>query len=326
MDKTQAAPAFDFDIDLSAIEEAMRSACHGGPSLKGRDLLRLAELSPDEFDLVLNTAAGRKEDEGVVAPDRVMQGDVAAVLMAGPAWPQRTAVEAAVTRLGGSCLIIPEGAAVLEGEDAAQDAAQMLDLCSACIVAGGAELPQLEELAEWAQAPVLNAGGPGAQPLQALADAMTLAENLGGLEGAPLAFLGSAASPLACSYLAMAALAGASLSMWDPSGVQPDAELMGECLEIASHTGAQLRAAGSMAEALEGAAAVTLGPGAPLADAALMEHAAPDALLLWSYPVRRGRELDAELAQEPCCLAAEQVENLLHVQAAVLSLMMGGGA
>ena len=35
---------------------------------------------------------------------------------------------------------------------------------------------------------------------------------------------------------------------------------------------------------------------------------------------------DAELAQEPCCLAAEQVENLLHVQAAVLSLMMGGGA
>ena len=270
MDKTQAAPAFDFDIDLSAIEEAMRSACHGGPSLKGRDLLRLAELSPDEFDLVLNTAAGRKEDEGVVAPDRVMQGDVAAVLMAGPAWPQRTAVEAAVTRLGGSCLIIPEGAAVLEGEDAAQDAAQMLDLCSACIVAGGAELPQLEELAEWAQAPVLNAGGPGAQPLQALADAMTLAENLGGLEGAPLAFLGSAASPLACSYLAMAALAGASLSMWDPSGVQPDAELMEECLEIASHTGAQLRAAGSMAEALEGADAVTLGPGAPLADAALM--------------------------------------------------------
>ena len=213
MDKTQAAPAFDFDIDLSAIEEAMRSACHGGPSLKGRDLLRLAELSPDEFDLVLNTAAGRKEDEGVVAPDRVMQGDVAAVLMAGPAWPQRTAVEAAVTRLGGSCLIIPEGAAVLEGEDAAQDAAQMLDLCSACIVAGGAEVPQLEELAEWAQAPVLNAGGPGAQPLQALADAMTLAENLGGLEGAPLAFLGSAASPLACSYLAMAALAGASLSL-----------------------------------------------------------------------------------------------------------------
>ena len=92
MDKTQAAPAFEFDIDLSAIEEAMRSACHGGPSLKGRDLLCLAELSPDEFDLVLNAAAGRKEDEGVVAPDRVMQGDVAAVLMAGPAWPQRTAV------------------------------------------------------------------------------------------------------------------------------------------------------------------------------------------------------------------------------------------
>ena len=159
MDKTQAAPAFDFDIDLSAIEEAMRSACHGGPSLKGRDLLRLAELSPDEFDLVLNTAAGRKEDEGVVAPDRVMQGDVAAVLMAGPAWPQRTAVEAAVTRLGGSCLIIPEGAAVLEGEDAAQDAAQMLDLCSACIVAGGADVPTLEELAEWAQGPVRNSGG-----------------------------------------------------------------------------------------------------------------------------------------------------------------------
>ena len=54
-------PDFDFDIDLSAIEEAMRSACHGGPSLAGRDLLRLSELTPDEFDLILNTAAVLKE-------------------------------------------------------------------------------------------------------------------------------------------------------------------------------------------------------------------------------------------------------------------------
>ncbi|MGN0072617.1 MAG: hypothetical protein ACI36W_02295 [Coriobacteriales bacterium] len=317
-------PEFDFDIDLSAIEEAMRSACHGGPSLAGRDLLCLAELTPDEFDLILNTAATLKEEQGVVAPDLVMEGSTAALLMAAPAWPRRTALQASVARLGGSCLPVPEGADVLQGEDAPQDAAQLLDLCCSCIVAGDAPSALLEELAEWAQAPVVNAGGPDAQPLQALADAMTLQENLGGLEGAPLAFLGSAQSPLAASYLVMAALAGAELALWAPGGGQPDQELLEECLKLAHRTGAAIRVADSAADALEGAAAVTVGPGAPLVDAALMDQAPEGALLLWSHPVARGAEVDAELAQDPCCTAREQVENLLHVQTAVLSLLMGG--
>lgn len=317
-------PDFDFDIDLSAIEEAMRSACHGGPKLAGRDLLRLAELTPDEFDLVLNTAAALKEEQGVVAPDLVMEGSTAALLMAAPAWPRRTAMEASVARLGGSCLAVPEGAGVLQGEDAPQDAALLLDLCCSCIVAGGAPGALLEELAEWAQAPVVNAGGPDAQPLQALADAMTLAENLGGLEGAPIAYLGSAQAPLAASYLAMAALAGAELAVWDPQGGQPEQELLDECRQTAQRTGGAIHMAASAAEALQGAAAVTAGPGAPLVDAALMGQAAPGALLLWSHPAARGTEVDAELAQDPCCTAAEQVENLLHIQTAVLSLLMGG--
>lgn len=317
-------PDFDFDIDLSAIEEAMRSACHGGPSLAGRDLLRLSELTPDEFDLILNTAAVLKEEQGVVAPDLVMQGSTAALLMAAPAWPRRTAMEASVARLGGSCLMVPEGAAALQGEDAPQDAAHLLDLCCSCVVAGGAESALLEELAEWAEAPVLNAGGPDAQPLQALADAMTLAENLGGLEGAPIAYLGDAQDPLAASYLAMAALAGAELALWSPQGTAPEQELVDECLQLAQRTGGSIRIAASAAEALQGAAAVTAGPGAPLVGAELMEQAATGALLLWSYPAARGTEVDAELSQEPCCTAPEQVENLLHVQTAVLSLMMGG--
>lgn len=317
-------PEFDFDIDLSAIEEAMRSACHGGPKLAGRDLLSLAELTPDEFDLVVNTAASLKEDQGVVAPDPVMEGSTAALLMEVGSWPRRTALEASVARLGGSCLPVPEGAAVLQGEDAPQDAAQLLDLCCSCIVAGGAGVALLEELAEWAEAPVLNAGGPDAQPLQALADAMTLAENLGGLEGAPLAYLGDAQGALASSYLAMAALAGADLALWDPQGAQPDQELLDECLQMAQRTGGSIRIAASAAEALQGAAAVTAGPGAPLVDAELMGLAAPDALLLWSHPAARGVEVDAELSQEPCCTAPEQLENLLHVQSAVLSLLMGG--
>jgi ornithine carbamoyltransferase len=197
------------------------------------------------------------------------------------------------------------------------------------------------DMAAYASIPVINALSDHEHPCQAFADYFTLLERFGDLTQVKLAYVGDG-NNVAHSLLLAAATLGSHLAVATPAGYEPAAEVLAKAHEIAQHTGAKLEITSDPQTAVAGANAIYTDVWASMGQEAetelrrtvflpyqvnrkLMSLAAPDAVFMHCLPAHRGDEVTAGVIDSPASVVFDQAENRLHVQKAILMVLLGKG-
>ncbi len=307
----------------------------GEVDLRGRDLLRLSDLSPAETLAILAEAARwRSLPRGAEEP---LRGRVLGMLFRKPSTRTRLSFQAAVAQLGGQAVILdPEELQLSRGETVA-DTARVLSRYLDGILMRTFAQEEVEELARHASVPVINGLTDRTHPTQALADLLTLRERFGRWRGLRLAYVGDG-NNVCHSLLMAAALVGMDLAVASPPGYEPEPEEVRLAAAVAAGSGGRVEVGHDPVAAVAGAHAVYTDVWASMGreeereerlrifapyrvDAALMARARPEAVFLHCLPAHRGEEVTADVLDGPRSLVWEQAENRLHVFKGILSLL-----
>jgi ornithine carbamoyltransferase len=302
--------------------------------MRGRDLLSIRDLTPDELDMLLRTALSMKRD----GSRPLLEGKTAALVFEKPSLRTRVSFEVGMKQLGGSAIYLSQSEVGLGQREPVEDVARVLSRYVAGIVARTYAQETLTSLAAAADVPVVNALSDDEHPCQALADLLTVREKKGRLAGVRIAFIGDGNNVSASLALA-AALAGAEFIIASPPDYALTPDVVGAAREWARRTGGAIETVVSPEEAARGADVVytdvwtSMGQEAERrkrieafqgyqVDAELMSLAKPDAIFMHDLPAHRGEEITQEVIEGPQSVVFQQAENRLHAQKALLAAIM----
>ena len=304
------------------------------PKVEGGNLTRDLDLAQDELVALLELTQQVK-----ASPARFSQslkGQYLSLLFEKPSLRTRVTFELAIKQLGGDSVLTT---GPIGDREPLKDVARNLDRWTNGIVARTFSQQTIDELAHWSELPVINALSDRYHPCQALADIFTLQEHFGDLAGLKLAFVGDG-NNVAHSLMLSALRMGMNFSIATPHGYEPDAEIVAQAEALAAVSGAQLAISNDPSETVSGAQAVYTDVWASmgqeheqherLADFAqfqvnqkLFLQASDEAVFLHCLPAKRGQEVTDEVIESDQSVVFDQAENRLHVQKALLLMLIG---
>jgi ornithine carbamoyltransferase len=312
-----------------------------------RHFLTGAELGSVELRVLLERALALKTArsdpilgaENGAAGARALAGRSVALIFDKPSTRTRVSFEVAVSELGGHALVLREGETQLARGESPRDTALVLSRLVHAVGVRTGPHAVLEELAAHASVPVVNLLSGEHHPCQALADLLTVRERFGGVEGGRIAYIGDG-NNVAASLMVLGARAGAEVAVATPPELAPPPEVV-EAARRGAGRGGSVALSHDPGEAAAGAQAVytdvwvSMGDEAGAArrrellapyrlDAALLERARPDAIVLHCLPAHAGEEITEELLYGERSAVWEQAENRLHAQKALLELLVAG--
>jgi ornithine carbamoyltransferase len=302
-----------------------------------RHMLRDDDLTPAEQQEVLDLADAMKADRFAHRP--LAGPRSVAVLFDKPSTRTRISFEVGIGQLGGSALIVDAQASQLGRGETIGDTARVLSRYVDAIVWRTGDQSRIEEMAAGSTVPVINALTDQFHPCQVLADLQTIRERFGHLAGLTLTYLGDGANNMAQSLLLGGATAGLHVRVCAPDGFQPDAGVLRDAKNRGSDTGGDVElvadphAAVDRADVVVTDTWVSMGqeddgldrtaPFRPLqVNAALLERAAPGAIVLHCLPAHRGDEITDEVLDGPTSAVWDEAENRLHAQKALLTWLL----
>jgi len=300
-----------------------------------RHFLKDSDLSQAEQAEVLELAIKIKQDR---VGYQVLAGPKAvAVLFDKHSTRTRVSFAVGVAELGGYPLIIDAAGSQSSRGESVEDTTRVLDRQVAAIVWRTFGQERVEAMARISRVPVVNALTDEFHPCQVLADLMTVAEELGGVDqlpGTKLAFLGDGSFNMAHSYLLGGAVAGLHVALATPASRQPLPQVLAQAQSIAAQTGGSVTVTDSASQAVAGAQVVATDTWVSMGmegDAAaeqlyapyrvnqqLMDQAAPGAIFLHCLPAYREHEVTTQVIDGPASRIWDEAENRLHAQKALL--------
>ena len=303
--------------------------------MRGRDFISIEDLSADELQVVLVTAA-RLKGEGY---PNALAGQTLALLFEKPSLRTRVSFDVGMQRLGGHTVYLPQSEVGLGQREPVADVARVLSRYVHGIVARTYAHQTLVDLAEHASVPVINALSDETHPCQALADLQTINERKGGVQGVRIAFIGDG-NNVAVSLAQACALAGAHMTIASPPGYRIPEEVIIGAEEFARASGGSFRVIASPEEAVDGVDVVYTDVWTSMGQEdsyerrlqafaeyqvtpELMALAHPDAIFMHDLPAHRGEEIVDAVIEGPQSAVFDQAENRLHAQAAILLLLLG---
>jgi ornithine carbamoyltransferase len=219
------------------------------------------------------------------------------------------------------------------------DTTRVLERYADAIVIRAFEHAMVEEIADVASVPVVNALTDDYHPCQGLADLLTIEEHSGPLDEVALAYVGDGNNVCATLMLG-GALAGMTVRVATPPGYEPPETVVARASAVAASTGADIRVGTDLEEAVDGARVVYTDTWASMGqeeeraermtafdewtvDERVMGLAAAGALFMHCLPAHRGEEVTGAVIDGAHSVVFDQAENRLHAQQALLSLVMG---
>lgn len=293
----------------------------------------MSDLSAEEVVDLLDLADDLKRDHPRAHAAAPLAGRTIAFSFAGSGFRTRATFAAGVAQLGGFGLEVLLG---LAGPEPIRDVAGYLGLWVDAVIVRHPEHAAVAELACQTAFPVVNAMTDREHPCEVLADAQTLRERHGRLDGLELAFAGAPTNVFA-SWCHLVALLPLRLTLACPEGYEAGAAALASPRDGGSE---KVTVTHDLRDAVRGADAV-LTDGWPRADggrereerdrlfapyrvnSGIMALAKREAVLLPCPPVARGQEVSAEVVDGPRFAGYRAKENLLHVHKAImLSLLV----
>lgn len=338
----QPVPSIPQEPNASALERTVVYGAQHATSLpaftistrlRGRHVLVDTDLTPDEINEVLDTAARIKRMWKNGQPHAYLAGKTLGMIFQHPSTRTRVSLEAGMAQLGGQAIFLGVNDLQMKRGETIADTAQILSRYVDAIVARVADHNDLVTLASSATIPVMNGLSDQCHPLQAYADLLTLQENFDELNGLKLAFLGDG-NNMAVSLMLSCAVMGVSVSVAAPNGFQPSEDVVNHAKWLAKASGAEITVTDDPVDAMKGANAVytdvhvSMGQldGAARAVAlapykvtpALMREADSKAVFMHCLPMHRDEEVSTEVADGPMSIIFDQAENRLHMHKALL--------
>ena len=177
-------------------------------TLFGRDVLSLADLTPQEVQEILDVAADFKAHPEKCINEAPLKGKALAIIMQKPSLRTRVSFEVACSRLGAHPVVMTGSDGAFSRGEPVNDTAHVLERFCDAIILRTFDDALIKELAEHAQVPVVNALTDGHHPCQGLADLLTIKEKFGSFEGLKFVYTGDGANNMAHTYLLAGALVG----------------------------------------------------------------------------------------------------------------------
>jgi len=307
-------------------------------TLRGRDLLSLHDFTPQEILHILDFADELKQKQKRGEPHELLRGKTLAMIFQKSSTRTRVSFEVGMFQLGGHALCLNAGDLQLGRGESIADTGRVLGRYVDGIMIRTFAQSDVEELAEHSPVPVINGLTDLHHPCQILADLQTIREHKGRLAGLKLAWVGDG-NNVCHSMLYGCAKTGMHISVATPEGYQPNPEIVDAARRDAFETGATVTITTDPAEAVSGADVVVTDVWASMGqeseqqvrmkkfapyqvNAALVARAAPDYIFLHCLPAHRGEEVTAEIIDGPHSVVLDEAENRLHVQKAVMALLM----
>ena len=303
------------------------------------DLISTRDLGPAGVDAVLNLAGVMKARPADFR--KALVGRQMVMFFEKPSLRTRLTFEAGMVGLGGTAMFVDQTHEPLDAREKLSDVAHNLERWVDLIVLRTFSQQTIEGMAKHACVPVINALSDLEHPCQALADYLTLLERFGDMKNRSLAYVGDG-NNVAHSLLLTAVCLGSSIKIATPAGYEPDPQIVSDAQEIAEETGAEILLLTDPHEAVAGVDAVYTDAWVSMGqekeelerarifppyqvNAELMAKAAPHAVFMHCLPAHRGLEVTDAVMDSERSLIFEQAENRLHVQKAILYLLLGGG-
>ncbi len=306
--------------------------------LKGRDFLRVHDWAPEDLLLVLDVAERLKARQRERVSHRHLDGRTLGMIFQKPSTRTRVSFEVGIAQLGGTALYLAAGDLQLGRGETIKDTATVLSRYLDGIMIRTFSQADVDELAEYADVPVINGLTDDFHPCQALADVMTIRERLGALDGVRVAYLGDG-NNVCHSLMVACAKLGASFVAATPEGYEPSAEVVGWAHAAAEQAGGSIELTHDPREAAAGADALytdvwtSMGQDeererrlADLAgfgiDSATVALGSERAIVLHCLPAHYGEEIAEDVLYGPHSAVWDQAENRLHAQKALMALVI----
>jgi ornithine carbamoyltransferase len=306
--------------------------------LKGRDFLRVNDWAAEDLVTLLDLADHLKARQRQRLPHRHLEGRVLGLLFDKPSTRTRVSFGAGIAQLGASSLYLARGELQLSRGEPLADTARILSGYLDGLIVRTFRQADLAELAAHAEIPVVNGLTDEFHPCQALADVMTIRERLGGVHRVRVAYLGDGNNVCQSLMVACAKL-GMDFVAATPAAYRPSEEVVGWARAAADEAGSSVeltddpRAAATGADVLYTDVWTSMGQekererrltdfaGFGL-DRGVVALASERAIVLHCLPAHPGEEITADVLYGPRSAIWDQAENRLHVQKALLALVI----
>jgi ornithine carbamoyltransferase len=269
-----------------------------------------------------------------------LAGKHIAMFFEKPSLRTRLTFEAGISGLGGAFSFVDQRHERLDARETLSDIAHNLERWVSGIVLRTFAHETVEGMAEFACVPVVNALSELEHPCQALADYFTLHERFGSLKNICLAYVGDGNNVMH-SLLLTAALLGSKIRIATPKGYGPDVQILADAREIAKQTGAKIEIMTDPHKAVRNADAVytdawtSMGHEHETEERArtfppyqvndeLIAGAAPHGVFMHCLPAHRNEEVTDSVIDSVRSIVFDQAENRMHVQKAILMMLIGG--
>jgi ornithine carbamoyltransferase len=296
------------------------------------DFLAIPDFSRDELFSLFQLAESMRSGKYDKKP---LAGKTLAMIFMKASTRTRVSFEVGTFQLGGHALFLsPRDVQLGRGEPIA-DTARVLSRYVDGIMIRTFAHQDIEELAKYADVPVINGLTDLLHPCQILADLLTVRQHLGDINNKKYAWIGDG-NNMANSWINAAYRFGFDLDIACPEGYEPADHLLER-----ARTVAKVRVLRDPMEAAKGAHVVNTDVWASMGQEEeqkvrerafrgftvspeLMKQADKSAIFLHCLPAHRGEEVSAEVIDGPQSRVWDEAENRLHIQKAIMAALMGG--
>jgi ornithine carbamoyltransferase len=305
-----------------------------------RDLVSSRDLGPREVEAVLNLAALMKARPADFS--KSLAGKQMVMFFEKASLRTRLTFEAGMASLGGTTFFIDQTQERLGARETLADVAHNVERWVNAIVLRTYDQETIEQMAAFSSIPVINALSGLEHPCQALADYFTLQEKFGDLKNITLAYVGDG-NNVSHSLMLTAATLGSRIRIATPKNYAPAKEMVDAAMAIADETGASIQLMNDPQEAVKAVDAIYTDAWASMGweheapkrakifvpyqvNEKLVAGAAPHAVFMHCLPAHRGEEITDAIMDCERSVVFDQAENRMHVQKAILLLLLGGEA
>ena len=310
--------------------------------LSGKDFISIHDLTSSDMEEIFSLSSDLKQKQKNQEKHEYLWAKSLAMIFEKPSTRTRVSFEIGMWQLGGLAINLDQAAIGLGVRESIGDVAKTLSRYADAILVRTFEHGKVLELAKNASIPVINGLSDLLHPCQALADVFTIREKKGeeGLRGLKMAYIGDG-NNVCNSLMFAAAKLGMNLVIAAPAGYEPKKEIVELAFEDGKKAGIELDILNDPVVAAKDADVIYTDVWASMGqekeakkrekafkkfqvNRELVSLAKKDVIIMHCLPAHRGKEITDDILDGPNSVVFDQAENRLHVQKAILTLLLGG--
>ena len=307
-------------------------------NFKGRDFTTVLDFSREELYYVLDYAKDLKLKRMAGEPVSIFEGKVLALIFEKPSLRTRVSFEVAMKELGGDTIYLSPQDIGLGKRESVKDTAEVLARYVSAIMVRTFSHKIVEDLAKYANIPIINGLSDTYHPCQAMGDMLTIKERKDRLNGLNIAFIGDG-NNVANSLMLLSSRLGANFRIASPKGYEIKNEILDLAKKEIEINGGNILITNDPKEAVKNADVIYTDVWASMGQESekeerknifqayqvnmdLVKLAKNDVIIMHCLPAHRGEEITDEVVDSPYSVVIQQAENRLHAQKAILALVV----